>query len=386
MPWLLLIILSAFVFPGPASAQSIAGAPANPADITVTANPASLTVVANATNTSTVSVIVVDADNNPLGGENITFSLSGGGSFSAYSGVTAGDGTLSVTYTSPNWGGWATVTATAGNGVSGSTTIGLTGELFTPPTTSLDVELYSDLSGFLLTYGNDWESVRGAASAETIDTSDDMLAVGYASPYSGTTSIYPVGLARGYVEFDLYLYEGTPTEAYLVFPGPAAVLGSANGVSADLLLGTWTSPLSSSDWNAFTGTSLSYINPWPATNEFEQISIDPSLIQSCLGGKLSFALLYHNDYTDTDPGSSAEVASFSDSFSEKAYLTVSGITQIPGRESTTTTSTTSTSTTTTISGTTSTTLGNSGSSSAGTGQCFISTAVRRQLFFPSENN
>lgn len=102
--------------------------PGPPASINISATPASLT--ADGASTSTVNMIVLDANNNPVNGETLVLSATTG-TLNVLSVVMQG-GMASATYTSPTSVpalGYAEVTATTTNNVTNSIKITLTGTI-----------------------------------------------------------------------------------------------------------------------------------------------------------------------------------------------------------------------------------------------------------------
>ena len=77
--------------------------------------------------TSSLSAYVVDANNNPVAGETVTFSISikgsGQATLAVVSAATSNNGLATVTYTAGTGSGTDTVTALTSNGKSGSTNI-----------------------------------------------------------------------------------------------------------------------------------------------------------------------------------------------------------------------------------------------------------------------
>ena len=79
--------------------------------------------------TSSISAYVVDANNNPVAGETVTFSIptrvSGQPTLSAATAATSNNGLATVTYTAGTGSGIDTVTAITGNGISPATPVSI---------------------------------------------------------------------------------------------------------------------------------------------------------------------------------------------------------------------------------------------------------------------
>ena len=150
-----------------------------PNQVTVSATPSNLT--ADGTSTSTIRVVVLDANDNPVAdGTQLTFSVDYG-TLSNLSATTT-DGVATITYTAPSAvpaGDRATVTATTVNGVSGNAAITLIGaQIATISLTASPTSLPAD-------------------GASTATISATLTVVGGGSPPDGTTVNFSITRGGG---------------------------------------------------------------------------------------------------------------------------------------------------------------------------------------------
>ncbi len=188
---------------GVSNSTTVTFIPGAPAQVNVTATPTNLT--ADGTSTSTIGIIVLDANNNPVAdGETVSFSVEFGSLDSLTASTTAG--MASVIYTAPTsvpLGNIDTVTVETTNGQSGSASINLIGvriasiELTANPTSlPADESSQATISATLTVVGGgsapdgttvNFEIVQGAGHGDITSMATTGGGVAIATLTSGNT-------------------------------------------------------------------------------------------------------------------------------------------------------------------------------------------------------